>query len=200
MLPQDQEPKDDGVPPLLHSTETGTPFKQCIECSTELLGSWIPYAIEKIVRQGEVVFEYAICAPCMGVIAQEYSEESIENIREYLAGTPLEESAEIDRLLKAFGQMTEDGFTQPSSLEEEEPDRCQRCGQTDSGFSEERTVAGLMIGGRLATGISALCGTCTEGIEEVLSQKTRDVQGDFIERNFPGVPAGLDLPIGVLGA
>lgn len=200
MLPPDAETPGDGIPPLLHSTQTGTPFQHCIECETELLGSWTPYAIEKIFRQGEVIFEYAICAACIGSIAREYSAESIENIREYLAGTSFDEGAEIDRLLRAFGQVTEDGLAATADpVEHSPPDACQRCGNRDSEFVEERTIAVLMVGDRVATDVSALCGACTEGIDAVLSQKTRDVQGDFIVRNFPGVPAGLDLPVSVLG-
>ena len=201
MFPPDAESSEGGVPPSLHSTQTNAPFTHCIDCGGELLGSWIPYAIEKIFRQGEVVFEYAICAPCVGTIAMEYSAESLENIREYLAGSPLDEGSEIDRILRAFGQATEDGLAPDEQPEaEDDPDRCHRCGASEIGFAEERTVAALLIGDRLATDVSALCGACTEGIEAVLSEKTRDVQGDFIVRNFPGVPAGLDLPVGVLGA
>jgi hypothetical protein len=38
-----------------------------------------------------------------------------------------------------------------------------------------------------------MCDSCSERLQEKLSRKTRDTQGDFLNDHFPGVPADLDL-------
>ena len=44
-----------------------------------------------------------------------------------------------------------------------------------------------------------MCEKCSIGLQENLSQKPRDIQGDFVNDNFPGVPEGLDLsPLGTI--
>ncbi|MAG58514.1 MAG: hypothetical protein CMJ83_19675 [Planctomycetes bacterium] len=198
MVFSEPDPSENGIPDVLHSVFADGPFKQCVECGQELLESATPHAVEKVVREGEVIFEYAICASCIITIFQEYSEESLERIREYLEQemSPLGDPGFIDQLLWSVGQPTEDAIVQ--SREGKSLDTCHRCGQVDA-FNSEHTVTGLLVGDRLATEVSTICGACTEGLEELLSKQTKDVHDDFIRRNFPGVPEGLDLPIGALG-
>ncbi len=196
MLPPDEETPA-GVPPILHSVYECGPFESCVDCGTGLLDTWTPYAVEKVIRQGEVVLEFAICVACQMLILREFSEESIERIREYTAGT-FDPTDEIDRILQVLGQEDQDGLgTSPNPAQD--PDRCQRCGAQDEAYADEHSIGGILIGDRLIANVSSLCGKCSDGLDEVLSRKTREAHDDFIERNFPGIPAELDLPVGAIG-
>ena len=175
-MPEDAGGPGESIPEVLHSTESGRPFDRCSDCGAELRTEGRMHLIEKVIRQGEVVFEYAICSECAAGLMRQYSEESLANITAY-----------VER----------EGI---SLRESDDPGRCGRCGRDGEAFEEEHTVAGLVLGQVLTLNLSSLCAACTEGIEEILSQKTREVHGDFVRRNFPGVPEGLDLPIGVVGA
>ncbi|MAB77829.1 MAG: hypothetical protein CMJ89_00625 [Planctomycetes bacterium] len=194
---QPDEDAPTGVPPILHSVFAKGPFETCVDCGAGLLDAWTPYAVEKVIRQGEVVLEFAICVDCQIVILREFSEESIDRIREYTAGT-LNQSDEIDRILEVLGHQTEDRLGTPPPPTPA-PDRCQRCGAQDDAYTREHSIGGILIGDRLIANVSSLCGKCSDGLDQVLSQKTREAHDDFIERNFPGVPAELDLPVGAIG-
>ena len=149
------------------------------------------------MRQGEVVLEFAICMNCQARVFQEFSEESIERIREY-ASSSLDQTDEIDRLLDAIEHPTDDrapGPPPPSAL----PERCGRCETTGEEYAEEHNVGAVLLGDRIVGAIVSLCGKCTDGLTDVLSRQTRDAHDDFIERNFPGVPSELDLPVGAIG-
>jgi hypothetical protein len=160
----------------------------------------VPYVIEKARTQGEFVFEYALCADCVMRLLHEYSEESLERMRRFVQNEPgLEDAVVIDQLLWSLGQPTEDGLGAPASPDAEAVDHCHRCGRRGADYDEEHTVMGLLVGTRLAMNVSTICSPCAQGMEEILSRKTRDVHEDFVRRTFPGVPAGLDLPVGLLG-
>lgn len=192
----------DGIPPILHSVYANGPFKSCVECETDLAETGLPYAIEKVVRNGEVVFEYALCSSCTMTLVQEFSEESLENIRQYLESEPdAIDPLVFERMAWAMHGSDDEADTGdgPPPLPPQIVDRCRRCGRGDDRFEGEHTVMGLLVGRQLITNINTICGACTEGMEEILSQKTRDLHDDFIERNFPGVPANLDIPVGIMG-
>lgn len=165
-----------GIPSALHSVYTGGPFETCVQCERGLLQGPVLYAVEKVIRSGEVVFEYAICAVCTRDLVEQFSEESTERIRRYLEETELPLAGD----------------------EGMDAGRCHRCGRSDGSFTDEHTVAGMLLGRQLLGGLTSICGSCLEGMDELLSQKTRDVHDDFVSGNFPGVPAELDLPIGTL--
>jgi hypothetical protein len=110
-------------------------------------------------------------------LIKQFSEESLRRITEYLE---------------------EDGGFSLGG--DDDLGHCHRCGRNGSDFEAEHTVMSMLIGSRVLFGVSTLCSACSDGIDEVLSQKTREVHEDFVRRNFPGVPDNLDIPIGVLGA
>jgi len=165
-----------GIPRVLWSAYEEQPFSRCVDCGSSLLDSQVPYAVEKAVRQGEVIFEYAICVTCVTSLMSQYSEESIANILAYMD--------EEDLHLEESGELTS----------------CHHCDASGAAFEEEQTVTGMLVGERLIAGPTILCGRCLEGIDEVLSQKTREVHGEFIQNNFPGVPESLDIPVSFLGS
>lgn len=193
-------PPDPGVPRSLFSAETGRPFSTCVDCGTDLAATGMPYGIEKVVRNGEVVFEYAICTRCTFDLAKEFSKESLERMASWV-------DARRDALVEpdpddfaAFIHAVESGgsLTQRELAAGNDPGtHCQRCGRIGDDFREEHTVVGILVGGKVIAPVNAICGRCTDGVDEILSQKTREAHDGFVRDRFPGVPADLDLPVGL---
>ncbi|HMS16601.1 MAG TPA: hypothetical protein PKA37_07155 [Planctomycetota bacterium] len=190
-------PSDELPPIFLQSVYSGAPFETCLQCGCELRQSNRPHAVERVVRSGEVIYEYALCSDCVLQILGEYSQESVERICSYLRF----HKTAIDRDLMELRLWLAGTDPVPiigSPTSPPEP-TCSRCARRAEGFAEEHSVSGLFVGKRLFTGASFICGPCAEGVYDVLSKKTKDCNEDFIRRNFPGVPANLDLPVGVIG-
>lgn len=78
------------IPRIFKRHVTGEYFDRCITCDTYLLDSKVPYLIEKAVRKypgyeaTDIIFEYAMCIDCAGKMRQELSQESLQNIQQYL--------------------------------------------------------------------------------------------------------------------
>jgi hypothetical protein len=161
------------------------------------LDASLPHAVERVVRAGEVVFEYALCAPCILRILGEYSQESIENIKAYLQKGETFEGKDILEPSLWLAGVQRSPFSQATKDSDEM--RCSRCGLPESQSKDEHTVMGLLVGRHVFTETSFVCAPCSEGVSDVLSKKTKDSNEDVIRRNFPGVPANLDLPVGVIG-
>lgn len=152
------------IPELLHSTYEGGPFRTCTICSEPLEDGRL-YEIEKVFRGREPVFEMAICLQCGIELAAEFSRESTQAIRGFLE----------ERLTITRGDAV-----------------CHACGRPTS-EARGRTVSAISCRGFLLGPLIVICDACEEAIQALLSEKTRRVQGDFIETHFPGVPEGLDV-------
>jgi len=150
------------VPEILHSTYLEGPFRTCAVCE-ERLDDGRVYEIERVFRGREPVFEMAICLACAAKVASEFSRESTEAIRTFLQ----------DRLTLRLDE------------------GCGVCGRIATS-GRGRTVSGIVRRGALVLPMLTICDTCEEALQGLLSEKTRRVQGDFIDTHFPGVPAGLD--------
>ena len=181
-----------GIPRALWSAYSGAPFETCVSCGIRVLEPPVPHAVEKVYRQGEVVFEYALCEHCALALLREFSRESLERIQAYMEREG-PRTTDTARLLAALGWNEEDELPPPAVATS-----CERCGRGPEQGLEEYTVMGFLVGRRPATDVSLICGTCTEGLEDLLSQKTREAHDDFVTRHFPGVPAHLDFPVGTI--
>lgn len=70
--------------PWLLSEETGEPFRHCLDCRlplAEIDASWL---VTKEYRRGECIMEYAICQRCRDKVADSFSENSKEAVRQFL--------------------------------------------------------------------------------------------------------------------
>jgi hypothetical protein len=152
------------IPDLLHSVYEKGPFSRCTVCDGDLAGDTL-YEIQKVFRGREVVFEMAVCQQCAEGLVREFSEESLANIH---------------------------GFLRENFRPSATPTHCHFCGFPRD-LIQSFSVAGACRGSSLILPSFLMCETCTERLQEKLSRKTRDVQGDFIRDHFPGVPADLDL-------
>lgn len=159
-----EEIKPAPIPEILHSAYKEGPFTQCTMCSEGLTDGRL-YEIQKVYRGKEVILEMAVCHKCGENVAREFSEESVENFRRFVT----------------------DSF-RPTS----EASHCNFCG-LPRGVLPNFTIVGACRESWLILPSFVMCEKCTERLQALLSRKTRDVQGDFIRDNFPGVPADLDL-------
>ncbi len=160
------------VPPEFWSAYSSGPFEHCIECGRSLLEDGAPlYSIEKVMKAGETILEFAMCMGCAKSTSKEISEESRERIDEFLSGASIVSTGLV---------------------------RCSFCGEFQDeaeGEFERFTLARYtsMIGPG-----HVVCHRCQEAMEKLLSVETRRSMDDFVEKNFPGVPEGLILPVAAL--
>lgn len=158
------------VPPELDSAYHEGPFPRCSDCGGDFTAGGEPRLIERVFRNGEPIFEYALCLACaLGVFA-EYSEESKRNLEAY------------------FGERL-----RPDAP----PGACDRCGRSGPELEQERTVAGAAMDDRLLGRVMTICGVCTDGAEAVLSKKTKEAFESFVRRVCPTLPADVDIPAGI---
>jgi len=159
-----QLPKPQPIPNLLHSVYEKGPFRICCVCSQVLTDGRL-YEVQKVYRGKETIFEMAICHGCGEEVAREFSEESKENMKHFL--------------LSHFRPSTE-------------PSHCHFCG-FPRGLVPNFTIVGMCREHSLLVPSIIMCEKCGERLQQKLSRKTREAQGDFIRDNFPGVPEGLDV-------
>ncbi len=159
------------LPRLFHSVYADGPFRECLICSRPLGDPTSQYYVEKVYRGTEVILECAICMGCMHDMQSEFSQESKER-------------------LEAFGRGI--GATGHSFA------RCDLCGAKRATLGEFNLICGCLGPWMIQKAIFILCGVCVEKIQALLSKKTRDVHGDFVDTHFPGVPQGYDVPTPML--
>ena len=168
----DPEPEDASsrkpLPREFWSEHDEAPFRTCSDCSAPLEAPEALYVISKAWRDGEVVFEFALCMGCSMALFSQYSEESKQSLAVY--------------------------FTPLPGVERSGLGACFRCGGSGEVLSEERCVEAVAFGATLADDPILVCGPCTDGAEEVLSKKTKLAFDDFVRRVCPMLPADIDLP------
>lgn len=159
LLPFDNGP----VPEELWSDYLEAPFEACTACGGPLAEGL--YEIQKVSNQRETILEMALCLRCGQSLATEYSTQSMEAIRSFLA-----EHLDLSR---AVGL-------------------CSICGSPVV-QAPTSSVWALCSQQRLVLPTIHVCSSCEEAIQELMSQKTRGAHDEFLNRTFPGVPADLDL-------
>jgi hypothetical protein len=152
------------IPPDLHSFLTGGPFRTCTVCGCGLTNAGL-YEIQKVYRGSEVVFEMALCQTCSEGLSREFSKESIDALKGFLVSS-----------------------FQPSP----ETRQCHFCAFPRA-LANGYTLVGACRAETLLLPLIVLCDTCGEKLQSLLSKKTRACQDDFIQNNFPGVPADVDF-------
>ena len=155
------------VPRILHSEYSGGPFRTCLVCSTPLADAEM-HIVEKVIRGGEAVMEMALCLTCAGHMTRDCSEESLEKLKE-----------------------VQEGWVENADPEGE---HCAGCGRMRD-HADAFVIAGYFLPGYELVRRMTVCETCHETVQKMLSQKTREAFGAFIEQHFPGVPEFLDSPI-----
>jgi hypothetical protein len=153
------------IPEILHSFYEERPFLTCTRCGESLADFEEGFRISKNFKRGEVLFEYALCMPCLLRMLEESSEESKANLARF----------------------HEERLREVSGFED-----CAFCEKTRAeARDEEFGLAGMCHGGRLLES-AMVCADCMEDMHAVLSEETKDVWRRFREENFPGVPADFE--------
>jgi len=152
------------IPKELHSVYEAGPFRVCLTCGEALTDGRI-YEIQKVFRGKQAIFEMAVCHSCGEKVSREFSEESLDRVKSFLI----------------------ESFT-PSA----EAVHCHFCG-FPRGLFENYTLVGACRKQSLILPTVVMCDACGEKLQGLLSQKTKDVQEDFVKDNFPGVPADVDF-------
>ena len=150
------------IPEEFYSDYEERPFVTCTRCGERLQDFEDGYQVAKMYRRGEAIFEYAMCHPCHVNMMDEVSEESRDRL----------EAFQAEHLQLNLGRQF-----------------CAVCGVSKDDIpDQEYSLAGIFEGLALVHSLT-ICGGCTEHMNSLLSQATRDVWRDFINDNFPGVPA-----------
>lgn len=177
-MPEDPDPYSN-----FHSAETGKPFRDCISCGLQLADPEVPYLVSKSFRRGECIFEYAICDDCRSNMAQEFSQESREQLADFFENTV--QVQERSSFL-TYGPIPEPWIA-----------RCAAC-DTPRDEMESYSIGGVLLGSEMLYDPYplCLCGKCEEEIQDRLSQKTRGIWDDFVDTHFDGPPSDAeDLPV-----
>lgn len=150
------------VPREFFSEYEGRPFHNCTRCGETLADFEDGYQVGKIVKRSETILEYALCHHCHTKMMEEVSEESRQSIDKF----------QSDNLHEKLGR----NFCAVCCIAQDEIP------------NQEYSLVGIFESLALIESVM-ICGGCTETMNELLSEKTRGVWGDFINDNFPGIPA-----------
>jgi hypothetical protein len=169
---------DGGDPPIpkeLTSDYTDEAFRHCTRCGETLHDYPGGFQISKAWKNGECVFEYALCDHCRNALMDEFSKESKARLTKFQ-----DEHVRLDGGL----------------------DRCSVCSlERHSHNASDFVLTGVCEGDRMLHGIM-VCGACGEKTQELLSKPTKDTWRRFREENFPGPPGDEVLdpvePMGIL--
>ena len=161
----DESPEQE-LPPIpeeLYSDYEERPFRCCTRCGETLEHFEDGYKISKVIKRGEVIFEYALCFPCLERMMEESSEESQERLMQF----------QNERLREEVDNTRE----------------CALCDHTRDTLEvpEFALVAGCVGHGVLESHM--VCIHCMDEMSELVSEKTRNQWNRFVEENFPGIPA-----------
>jgi len=161
---------DETPPPIprdLHSEYEERPFRHCTRCGETLEDDKGGFQISKAYKQGECVMEYALCDHCRVSMMEEFSQESKKRLAEFQ-----DENVDLHRGLN----------------------QCSVCGkERDPNGTEDFVITGICEGVNLLHSIM-VCGTCGEGVQELISVQTRDTWRRFVDENFPGPPGEGQIP------
>lgn len=161
---------DETPPPIprdLHCEYEERAFRHCTRCGETLEDDQGGFQISKAYKKGECVMEYALCDHCRIAMMEEFSQESKKRLSDYQ-----HENVDLHRGLH----------------------HCSVCGvaRSEEGM-DDFVITGICEGVNLIHSIM-VCGKCGDGIQELISVKTRDTWRRFVDENFPGPPSEGEYP------
>ena len=150
------------IPEEFYSEYEERPFLTCTRCGEKLSDFTDGFQIAKVFKRDEVVFEYALCSPCHMAMIDEFSMESRQALEDYY-------SANMTSGLGAG--------------------HCGICQLQRKDLPQvEFSLGAACLGSQLLEAFM-ICSPCMEVSNLLVSKKTQDIWNDFIDTNFPGVPA-----------
>lgn len=167
------------IPEIFYDTIEEKPIATCTGCGKNLVEGEEPYVIEKAFRRKEVVFEYALCMPCMEKMRGQMSKESMANVEKYmLENANFQERAE---------ELQAEDFDIDKWLS-----RCVVKNEERSDL-EEYQIQGMFAGDKMLEGQFPIMigGHALEEIQELISAETRD-ELDRFRNDFFDLPPELE--------
>lgn len=164
----------DPIPSNLYSEDSGKAHTQCKICQKQF-GEAEVYGIQKVYKnypdqEAQALFDFALCQNCLQEARQELSLESRQRIDQFMLDT-VQDLAEkgIDA-----GQHFHDG-------------KCTLSGKP-LGEAKEYQIVAICKGDQLVESPMALSDEILEAIQELLSEKSREMLDRFNENNFGWPP------------
>lgn len=177
------------MPKPLWSAYLEAPFVECIDCGGPLDESPV-YIIQKRVVADETVFEMAICESCRASLVSEYSQETLRNIENFLAA----DGGLGHRMDSLPAELMQD----PGRFLDYCLNHCVVC-ETPRSQLHRYSVAAGGRGRNLILQIIPLgqspmlvCDRCESGMQDLISQQTRDRWNRFVDEHFDG-PPGVEV-------
>lgn len=166
----------------LKSEETGESFTHCVSCRIPLLETDMSWLVNKDYFRGECVLEYALCQGCREELSARISEGSKAAVRQFL-----ESEIAWDQRVAEF-MMSDDVLLRF--------ERCIAC-RTPRADLEGYGISALFdSGGEVVTGPLPLliCRPCIGRMTASLSEESRAVWREFLDRHFDGPPDSGGFP------
>ena len=160
------------IPFELYSEYEDRPFHTCTRCGETLMDYDEGYQIAKIFKNGEAIFEYALCFSCHSEMISEFSSESRQALEDFYR----------------------ENMNPNVGLE-----GCALCNMNRLEVEKDEYSIGAMCLGENMVDSFIICSTCMEKTNSLISAKTQKIWDDFINENFPGVPANALPSPGKLG-
>lgn len=176
----DFNPRQIDIPSIFHSLLTEGLFRNCVECDRQLItndeSQLIPYFIDRVFKGTEPIVEYAMCLLCRQKLSSELSKESTQRIEAYI-----EERVVIeDRIAMAADDDWDDldKWLGKCMITKESREDC-----------NEYQIVAACFGDQMMIGPTPylISGTASRDVSKLLSKKTRDRMGDFMNTHF-GMP------------
>lgn len=190
------------IPKPFWSEYSGKPFIKCIDCSVPL-PECNTYAIQKRFVAGEAIFEMAMCERCREKMAAEFSEETRQNIANYireqfqkLDAANSDETADTDDpiSLATIEVRQIEEAEEGQKLLEQCMDFCVMCGAKRA-ECHRYSLMGLCRDDEIVVQVTPfgrtplmICEKCESGTSELVSKQTRDSWDRFMEKHFDGPP------------
>ncbi len=174
------------IPKVFHKADGGL-LDACIMCRQNLLEPPLDYLIEKVIRvypeykKTDVIFEYAMCMSCARAMHNELSVESRQRMEAYF-------TQHVD-LKKREALLTPKRAAFKNWI-----NTCLLKG-TPIRQSLEYSLYGHACGRKMVYDLFpyAISGAVMEEVNELLSEKTREVLDDFIGKHFSGPPEVAEI-------
>ena len=191
------------IPKMFWSVYSEKPFQSCLKCKVPLVEA-NTFVVQKRVVGDETVFEMAMCERCREQMANEFSEETRENLTNHM-NEQLLNSAE-----KLAAEADDDGHIVVAEITDDEVgqkmmndsiDHCMMCEKARS-ECHRYSLMSLCSDDQLIAQVTPIvrtpmmmCEDCEGSMSDLVSQKTRDQWNDFVEEHFDGPPGvSLDSP------
>ena len=179
-------PNTSAIPKIFQKSDGGL-FDSCIMCNRSLLKPALDYLIEKAFRvipeykKKEVIFEYAMCFACAEQMRNELSSESKQRTENFF-------KHHID-FEKRQALLHPRRLTFPNWIK-----KCMVSGETII-KSKEYSLYAHAFGKKLVYDLFpyAVSGGVMEEVNDLISEKTREILDDFIGRHFSGPPEVAEI-------